>query len=36
MYGSNACYVTDVSIYWKLQTPPPPPPPPPALTGFSN
>ena len=35
MYGSNACYVTDVSIYWKLQNPPPPPPPP-ALTGFSK
>ena len=27
MYGSNACYVTDVSIYWKLQNPPPPPSP---------
>ena len=26
MYGSNACYVTDVSIYWKLQNPPPPSP----------
>ena len=35
MYGSNACYVTDVSIYWKLQNPPPPLPHP-HLPGFQT